>query len=163
MIGERRFPHPRRLAMTKHRWSQPVRAAGLTVLVMFATSATRSRVAVVGPILSVTPTAVTFDPTVVGGFNYQFVTITNSGDAADYITTATASPYPPFFATFAGTCNTSIDPNNQQNYYIPPGFSCTFEWGFNPAKPGRRPGTGTLVFQSGATLAVTFAGVATPH
>jgi len=149
--------------MTKHRWTQAFVAAGLTVLVMFTTSATRSRVAVVGPILSVTPTAITFAPTVVGAFNYQLVTITNSGDAADYITTATASPNPPFFPTFGGTCNTSIDPNNNKNYYIPPGFSCTFQWGFHPEKPGRRPGTGTLFFDSGATLAVTFSGVATPH
>ncbi len=121
--------------------------------------------------LTVSPTSLTFGPTPVGTFAYAIVTISNSGDAADYISTATATPDPPFFPTFAGTCNTSIDPNdpNQRNYWIPAAGSCTFEWGFHPTTHGggRPPwthtGTGTLFFDSSPSLSIDFTGLATPH
>jgi hypothetical protein len=134
----------------------------ITLLIMFTTSAARRSAAVGGPVLSVSPTTVAFAPTPVGEFSYEIVTITNTGDATDFISSATPVESP-FFATFAGTCNTSIDPISGKNYYIPPGFSCTFQWGFNPSRPGRQTGTGTLSFESGATLAVAFTGRGLPH
>lgn len=119
--------------------------------------------------LAVTPSSITFPTTPVGGFSYDTVTISNTGDTADYLVTATASPDPPFFPTFGGTCNTSIDPNGR-TYWIPAGGSCTFQWGYHPTtRPGKgRPpwtqtGTGTLFFDSGTTLAVSFTGQVSPH
>jgi hypothetical protein len=125
-------------------------------------------------ILTVSPTSLTFGPTPVGTFDYEIVTISNSGDAADYISTVnfpTATPDPPFFPTFGGSCNTSIDPNdpNQRNYWIPAGGSCTFQWGFHPTtRGGGRPpwtatGSGTLSFDSGASFSIDFTGLSTPH
>ncbi len=118
--------------------------------------------------LTVSPTSLTFGPTPVGSFAYDIVTISNSGDADDYISTATATPDFPFFPTFTGTCNTSIDPNGR-NYWIPAGSSCTFQWGFHPIKRGggRPPwtitGSGTLYFDSFAPISISFTGLSTPH
>jgi hypothetical protein len=136
--------------------------AASALLLISTTSATRRSVAVVGPVLSVSPTALVFATTVVGDFAYGIVTVTNSGDAADYISTATADPNPPFFPTFAGTCNTSVD-GNGQNYYIPAGTSCTFQWGFHPSRAGRVNGSATLSFQSGATLTIDLTGMGKPN
>lgn len=141
--------------MRKLQLPHTVLAGLLAVLLISTTSAARRSVAVVGPVLSVSPTAITFANTAVGEFDYQIVTITNSGDEADYILTANADQ--PFFPTFGGTCNFSVD-GNGQNYYIPAGTSCTFQWGFNPAKPGKSTGEGTLFFQSGAKIDVSFTG-----
>ena len=118
--------------------------------------------------LTVSPTSLTFGPTPVGTFAYDIVTISNSGDADDYISTATATPDFPFFPTFGGTCNTSIDPNGR-SYWIPAGSSCTFQWGFHPIKRGggRPPwtitGSGTLYFDSFAPISISFTGLSTPH
>ena len=113
-------------------------------------------------ILSVSPSAVVFSNTTVGTFDYQMVTVSNTGTDGDYIATADAVPNPPFFPTFAGTCNTSIGPSGA-NYWIPAGESCTFQWGFHPSKPGKQSGVGTLSFASGATASVTLTGKGTPH
>ena len=120
--------------------------------------------------LSVSPTSLTFGPIAVNAFVYAMVTITNSGDAADYIQTATPGEGT-FFATFGGTCNTSIDPDNPSlgNYWIPAGGSCTFQWGYHPTtRGGGRPpwtqtGTGTLIFVGHAPISISFTGLATPH
>lgn len=120
--------------------------------------------------LSVTPTSLTFGPTPVNSFVYAMVTISNSGDAADYIVTATPSEGT-FFATFGGTCNLSIDPTDpaQRNYWIPAGGSCTFQWGYHPTtRGGGRPpwtetGTGTLIFLNHASISIPLTGLATPH
>ena len=145
--------------MTRER-RRTVAAAMLTMLTVFTTSAARR--SAVGPVLSVSPTAVVFAPTPVGEFSYEIVTISNTGDATDFISSATPVESP-FFATFGGTCNVSIDPISGKNYYIPPGSSCTFQWGFNPGRPGRQTGTGTLNFESGATLTVALTGRGLPH
>jgi hypothetical protein len=142
--------------------TQTVAAAMVTMLIMFTTSAARRSAAVAGPVLSVSPTTVAFPLTPVGGFSYEIVTITNTGDAPDFLTTATPGE-PPLYATFGGTCNLSIDPNTQKNYYIPAGSSCTFQWAFNPSRAGRQAATGTLIFESGATLTVLLTGRALPH
>jgi hypothetical protein len=134
----------------------------IMMLTMLTTSAARRSAAVGGPVLSVSPTTVAFAPTPVGVISYEIVTITNTGDATDFISSATPVESP-FFATFAGTCNTSVDPITLKNYYIPAGSSCTFQWGFDPSRPGRQTGTGTLNFESGATLTVSFTGRALPH
>jgi len=147
--------------MTRAR-TRTAAAAMIMILTMFTTSAARRSAAVGGPVLSVSPTAVAFAPTPVGGFSYEIVTITNTGDATDFISSATPVESP-FFATFGGTCNFSVDPITGKNYYIPAGSSCTFQWGFNPSRPGRQTGTGTLNFESGATLTVSFTGRALPH
>lgn len=120
--------------------------------------------------LSVTPTSLTFGPTPVNTFVYDLVTISNSGDAADYIVTATPSEGT-FFATFGGTCNVSVDPTdpNQRNYWIPAGGSCTFQWGYHPTTrgggkpPWTQTGTGTLIFLNHAPISIPFTGLATPH
>lgn len=147
--------------MTRER-TRTVAAAVITMLIMFTTSAARRSAAVGGPVLSVSPTTVAFAPTPIGGFSYEIVTITNSGDATDFISSATPVESP-FFATFAGGCNFSVDPISGKNYYIPPGSSCTFQWGFSPGRAGRQTGTGTLSFESGATLTVSFTGRGLPH
>jgi len=147
--------------MTRAR-TRTAAAAMIMILTMFTTSAARRSAAVGGPVLSVSPTSVAFAPTPVGGFSYEIVTITNTGDATDFISSATPVESP-FFATFGGTCNFSVDPITGKNYYIPAGSSCTFQWGFNPSRPGRQTGTGTLNFESGATLTVSFTGRALPH
>jgi hypothetical protein len=147
--------------MTRER-TRTVAAAMITMLTMFTTSAARRSAEVSGPVLSVSPTAVVFAPTPVGEFSYEIVTITNTGDATDFISSATPVASP-FFATFGGTCNFSVDPISGKNYYIPPGSSCTFQWGFNPSRPGRQSVTGTLYFESGATLTVSLTGRALPH
>ena len=146
------------------RWRSRTFAAG-TILAFIV--ATVSGFAVGGGTataagLTLSPTALTFAPTTVGDFDYQMVTITNGGAEAEYISTATTSGNPPFFPTYGGTCNFSVDETNK-NYYIPAGESCTFQWGFHPARPGKQMGTGTLYFDSGATLTVTFTGKGTPH
>ena len=161
---------------------QPIALAGLSVLISAYAepgSSTTSVVIgarpgasqmVVSSILSVSPTSLSFGPTPVNTFAYAIVTISNTGDAADYI--AGASPVEgTFFATFAGTCNTSIDPNdpNQRNYSIPAGGSCTFQWGYNPTTrgggkpPWMQTGTGTLTFDSHAPISIPLTGLATPH
>jgi len=147
--------------MTRER-TRTVAAAVITMLIMFTTSAARRSAAVSGPVLSVSPATVVFAPTPVGGFTYATVTITNSGDAADFISTATPVE-PPFFAPFAGTCNTSVDPISGKNFYLLPGSACTFQWGFNPSRAGRQTATGTLYFESGATLTVSLIGRGLPH
>lgn len=164
-------------------FTRPIALAALSVLVsacaepVSPTNGTvigappRAEVSITSSNLTVSPTSLTFGPVKVGTFAYAFVTISNSGDAADYISTATATPDPPFFPTFAGTCNTSIDPNdpNQRNYWIPAGGSCTFQWGFHTTKRGggRPPwthtGSGTLYFDSAAPISIAFTGLATPH
>jgi hypothetical protein len=146
--------------MMKARGLSTVAAGALTVLVLLTTTAARST-RTPGPVLSVSPSAITFATITAGEFDYQMVTITNSGDAGDYIQTATADPDPPFFPTFGGTCNTSIGPDGVTPYYIPAGGSCTFQWGFHPTHPGKRTGTGTLVFVTSAPIDVSLSGKAT--
>lgn len=149
--------------MSRQRWLRlgVVGALGALMITTTGGFTTRKRVAKPGPVLSVSPTAVTFATVSVGAFDYQMVTITNSGDATDYISTATADA--PFFPTFGGTCNTSIDPNdpNHRNYWIPAGSSCTFQWAFNPTThPGKYTGTGTLIFDVSSPLNVSLTGKA---
>lgn len=120
--------------------------------------------------LTVSPTSLTFGPIPVNSFVYAMVTITNTGDAADYIASATPVEGT-FFATFAGTCNTSVDPNDplERNYWIPAGGSCTFQWGYHPTTrgggkpPWTQTGSGTLTFDSHAPISISFTGLATPH
>ena len=147
--------------MTRVRRLPPVAAVALTVLVLLTSTAARSR-RTPGPVLSVSPAAITFATVAPGEFDYQLVTVANTGDADDYIQTATATPDPPFFPTFGGTCNTSIGPDGVTNYFIPAGGSCTFQWGFHPARPGKQTGTGTLVFVTSAPITVTFSAKSKP-
>ncbi len=85
------------------------------------------------------------------------MTITNNGELTETLTTAEATPNPPFFPTFGGTCNV------QYSYMLPAGQSCTFQWGFKPQHPGKVTGTGTISFLSGASLGVVLVGKGTPH
>jgi hypothetical protein len=111
--------------------------------------------------LSVSPTTLTFAPTVVGpecpGANctYGMVTITNNGTATEHLVGATAGA--PFWPTYGGTCNT---PNM---YLLAPGESCTFQWGFKPEHPGQAHGTGQISFESGQSVSVQLDGRGTPH
>jgi hypothetical protein len=113
--------------------------------------------------LSVSPSVVVFSNTPVGpdcpGANcsYAEVTITNNGSQTEHLTTAEATPNPPFWPTFGGTCNVTYA------YYLPGGESCTFEWGFKPQKPGKFTGTGTISFESGASVGVVLIGKGKPH
>jgi streptogramin lyase len=110
--------------------------------------------------LTVSPNALVFPPTPAGpnypdNFSFQSVAITNSGPTNQILTTATADPDPPFFPTFGGTCNTVY------GYNIPPGATCTFQFGFNPPAPGSYTGSGTISFSSGAALHVGLSGTGT--
>src|SRR5262249_41299087 len=99
--------------------------------------------------LTVSPAAVAFPDTPSGttfptNFSFDRVSITNGGPTSQILSTATAAPDPPFFATFGGTCNTVYA------YNIPPGATCTFQFGFNPEVPGSYAGSGSISFSSGA-------------
>jgi hypothetical protein len=114
--------------------------------------------------LSVSPTTLTFSPTPVGpecpGANctYEIVTITNNGTATEHLIGASAgTPGPPFWPTYGGTCNM---PNL---YVLPPGESCTFQWGFKPEHPGHVQATGQISFESGQSVSVELDGRGTPH
>ena len=121
---------------------------------------TRGRVKI-GPVISVSPTSVGFANTVAGEFNYQMVTISNTGDADDYVSTA-APPEGTLFATFGGSSNFSVDPNDPtHNYRIPANGSCTFQWGFHPPHPGKFTGTGTLTFENSPSITLSFTGKGT--
>ena len=86
--------------MRKLRWSQAVATWALTVLVLSTTSAARRSARVPGPILSVSPTTVSFGTTQVGEFETEFVTIANSGDVG--ITSARPMQTVIFFRPSAG-------------------------------------------------------------
>ena len=113
--------------------------------------------------LSISPTTLTFPPTPVGpdcpGANctYAMVTITNNGAATEHLVGASAGSYGPFWPTFGGTCNL---PNL---YFLPPGASCTFQWGFKPVHPGQAHDTGQISFESGQSVSVELNGRGTPH
>jgi hypothetical protein len=112
--------------------------------------------------LSVSPTSVEFPDTPVGpdcpGSNctYALVTITNNGTDTEHLIGATVGPPGPFWPTFGGTCNVP------RLYYLPPGESCTFQWGFRPEHPGNASATGTITFESGATVTVELNGKGKP-
>lgn len=111
--------------------------------------------------LTVSPAEVSFANTAVGtvcpGANcsYAMVTITNTGTQTERLVSAKGDPTPPFWPTFGGTCN------NQYLYLLPAKESCTFQWGFKPQNPGKFKGTGTISFESGATVTVALTGVGT--
>jgi hypothetical protein len=150
--------------MSRQRWLRACVVGALGGLVITTTGgfAREQRAGRLGPVLTYFPRPVDFGTTVVGEIAYQLVTIQNNGDADDYLSTATATD--PFFPTFGGTCNTSLDPlDPTHNYRIPAGGSCTFQWGFNPTHPGKYNGTGTLQFEQSATLPVNFVGRGTKH
>jgi hypothetical protein len=121
------------------------------------------KIAIAASNLTVSPTLLSFDDAVVGaacpgtGCTYAEVTITNGGDALEHLSTATTDPEPPFFPTFGGSCNT---PNA---YDIPVGESCTFQFGFKPQHPGKFTGTGTINFDSGASVTVDLVGFGRHH
>ena len=152
--------------MSRQRWLRACVAGALGALMITTVGAftTGKRGTKPGPVISVTPTSVTFANTLVGEFSYQVVTISNTGNAADYLTVAIPSEGT-FFQTGGGTCNASVDPNdpNQRNYWIPAGFSCTFQWGFNPSKPGKQTGTGTMIFDNSPSIDLSFTGRGTKH
>jgi hypothetical protein len=114
--------------------------------------------------LSVSPTSVEFPDTPVGpdcpGANctYAIVTITNNGADTEHLTTAYASSdHGPFWPTFGGSCN------YPGLYYLPPGESCTFQWGFKPQHPGNAHATGTIKFESGGTVTMELNGKGKPE
>ena len=113
--------------------------------------------------LSVSPSVVVFPNTPVGSAcpgdncSYAEVTITNNGTATEHLISAEATPDPPFWPTFGGTCNTP------DAYFLPAGESCTFQWGFKPEHPGKSNGVGTVSFESGASVGVVLTGRGTPH
>lgn len=88
----------------------------------------------------------------VGTIVYGMVTVTNTGASPETLTGAAGDP--PFWPTWGGTCNLTAD-----SRVISPGRSCTFQFGFKPAKKGHIAGQGTLSFQSGATANVQLKGV----
>ena len=100
--------------------------------------------------LSVTPTTVRFPPTAPGSYSYQSVTITNSGTSPETFSGGN-TPSAKFFST-QGHCS-------GPNYYtsIPAGSSCDYEFGYAPSNPGVQCGAGTISFESGAVLNLTFA------
>jgi hypothetical protein len=96
-----------------------------------------------------------FNPTPVGGFSYKIVTLTNtSSTEIKVLETAFAAPQY-FFPTFGGTCNVVY------GYVVPPGQSCTFEFGFHPSQLGPRAAFGWIVFEDGETVVVILEGVGT--
>jgi hypothetical protein len=105
--------------------------------------------------LSIDPDSITFQPTVVGDYSYEMATITNAGPEDDTIV-GVLPQGESLFPTQAGTCNL-------QNWLIPAGTSCTYQFGFHPDRPGRVRNTITLYFGSGATLDVTLTGRGRPH
>jgi hypothetical protein len=111
--------------------------------------------------LTVSPTEIAFANTAAGtecpGANcsYAMVTITNNGSQTERLVSAKGDPTPPFWPTYGGTCSV------QYLYQLPPKESCTFQWGFKPQKPGKFKGTGTITFESGATVNVALTGVGT--
>ena len=111
--------------------------------------------------MSVSPSAITFAKATSGapcspgpGCTFAEVTVTNNGATTVTLTTASATPNPPFFPTFGGTCNVTYA------YAIPAGASCTFQWGFRPVKPGKFAGTGTINFDNGDAVTVGLLGKA---
>ena len=82
-----------------------------------------------------------FPPTKVGAIRYQMATITNDGASAMTLTGATRSG--PFWPTWGGTCNSV-----QSQRVLPAGQSCTFQFGFNPSRPGWQAGIGTIAFDT---------------
>jgi hypothetical protein len=95
---------------------------------------------------------VTFSDTGVGEISYAMVTVTNPNDVPVTLTTANATPNPPFFPTFGGTCNVTY------GWVIPPNTSCTFQFGFKPVKSGTEKGSGTIRFSLGQDLQISLVG-----
>jgi hypothetical protein len=102
--------------------------------------------------VTVSPARVAFNITKPGSISYQLVTITNRGRDTQTLDTAAATPNPPFFPTFGGTCNVTYA------FHIPGGASCTFQWGFHPSAPGNYAGTGVINFAGGTVLHLALAG-----
>jgi hypothetical protein len=105
--------------------------------------------------VTASPSVVHFAPTPVNGLSYQLVTLTNtSATETEVLQTASAAPgY--FFPTFGGTCNVVY------TYVIPPGTSCTFEFGFRPSQKGPQAAFGWVVFESGEEVIVILEGTGT--
>ena len=150
--------------MSRQAWLRACVAGALVAIIAMAGGFTTGTRVKLGPMISVSPTSIEFANTITGNFTYETVTISNTGDAADYLTTAT--PFEgTFFATFGGTCNVSIDPNDptERNYWIPANESCTFQWGFHPPHPGKFHGTGTLIFDNSPSITLSFTARGTQH
>ena len=95
--------------------------------------------------LSYKSTRLIFPPTKVGAISYQMATVTNDGATAMTLTGAARSG--PFWPTWGGTCNSV-----QSQRVLPAGQSCTFQFGFNPSRPGRQAGIGAIVFDTSTVL-----------
>jgi hypothetical protein len=107
------------------------------------------------PAVAIDPDSLEFPPTLVGDYGYAMATITNTGPDDDVLI-GVLPQGEPLFPTQAGTCNL-------QNWIIPAGTSCTYQFGFHPQRPGRVRSTLTLHFGSGATLAMSLTGRGRPH
>jgi hypothetical protein len=107
------------------------------------------------PSVAVEPDALEFPPTRVGDFSYAMATVTNAGPD-DEVLVGVSPQGEPLFPTQAGTCNL-------QNWIIPAGTSCTYQFGFHPERPGRVRNIVTLHLASGATLDVSLTGRGRPH
>lgn len=128
---------------------RPILAAGaLLVFLLGVSSAAQTG-------LSISPETITFPPTRVGDFSYEMATITNAGPT-DQTVVGVLPQGEALAPTQAGTCNA-------QNWLIPAGTSCTYQFGFHPERPGRVRNTLTIYFESGATVEVALTGRGRPH
>jgi hypothetical protein len=103
-------------------------------------------------LLVVIPNPVGFKATV-GKIAYGMVTIVNSDVTPQTIVVVTASPRPPFWPTWGGTCNSLAN-----NKVVPGNGTCTFQFGFKPATKGVVRGTGEFTFKSGIKKQINLTG-----
>jgi Abnormal spindle-like microcephaly-assoc'd, ASPM-SPD-2-Hydin len=137
--------------ITKKFLAKLVASASLGLLVLSVSSLADTRTAAASA--AVSPGTVAFGAQQVGKITYRVVTITNTGSSSETLASAAVDPSPAFWPTWGGTCNV------QYLYVIPPGASCTFQFGFEPTRKGHVSGQGTITFQSGNTLTVQLSGV----
>ncbi len=129
--------------------------AGSLALIPAVHAAHASGSVTLSPAILTFPNAVVGGPCQGSGCTYAEVTVANNTDATVTLVTATASAN--FFPTYGGTCNVP------DAFSIPAGASCTFQWGFKPARPGMSAGTGTITFGDGETPSVLLVGSGSPH
>ena len=104
--------------------------------------------------LRLEPSALQFPATAVGAISYAMVTITN-GETDSQKLVGFQPVEAPFWSTQAGTCNL------EYAFVMPPGASCTLQWGFKPLSTGAQTASGIISFESGKTLTVALSGVGT--
>jgi hypothetical protein len=122
----------------------------LSGAIVLAASQMEARIATAG--VTVTPTAITMTATV-NKYKYRMVTLSNSSPSYETLVGGDAT-IPEFWPTWGGTCNNLIYAG-----VIPPGKSCTLQWGFKPSTKGLVTGIGNIMLKSGSTIHLFLNGI----